>query len=57
MAAVTDNGLVPAVNAAIRPWVNNDDPLPAGLPADLTAFLQQSVRLPSWADRSIASLR
>jgi hypothetical protein len=51
MAAVTDNGQVPAVNAAIRPWVDNNDPLPAGLPADLTAFLQQAVRLPSWADQ------
>jgi hypothetical protein len=52
MAAVTDNGQVAAVNAAIRPWVNNGDPLPAGLPADLSAFLQQSVRLPAWADRN-----
>jgi len=52
MAAVTDNGQVAAVNAAIRPWVNNGDPLPAGLPTDLTAFLQQSARLPVWADKN-----
>jgi hypothetical protein len=51
MAAVTDNGQVAAVNTAIRPWVDNGDPVPAGLPADLTAFLERSVRLPAWADR------
>ncbi|MCK9930495.1 DUF2236 domain-containing protein [Frankia sp. Mgl5] len=52
MAAVLDNGQVPAVNAAIGPWVNNNHPLPTGLPADVTAFLQQSNKLPSWADMS-----
>ncbi|SQD98099.1 hypothetical protein FMEAI12_4500020 [Parafrankia sp. Ea1.12] len=52
MASVLDNGQVPAVNAAIGPWVNNNHPLPTGLPADVTAFLQQSNKLPSWADVS-----
>ncbi|SEF24044.1 hypothetical protein SAMN05421837_102545 [Amycolatopsis pretoriensis] len=50
MAGVLDTGGVPAVNTALRPWVNNGDPLPTGLPTDLAAYLQQNNRLPSWAD-------
>ncbi|WP_404475636.1 hypothetical protein [Microbacterium aerolatum] len=50
MANVVTSGQVPAVNTAIGNWVNNNDPLPAGLPAELTAFLQQSTQLPAWAD-------
>lgn len=50
MAGLVDGGGVPAVNTALRSWVDNDDPLPAGLPADLTGWLQRVNRLPSWAD-------
>ncbi|GGJ38841.1 oxygenase MpaB family protein [Streptomyces brasiliensis] len=50
MAALIDNGQVPSVNTVIKGWVNNGDPLPSGLPADLTAHLQQVNKLPSWAD-------
>ncbi|MDS0138731.1 MULTISPECIES: oxygenase MpaB family protein [unclassified Amycolatopsis] len=50
MAGLVDGGRVPAVNTALRSWVDNDDPLPAGLPADLAAWLQLVNRLPSWAD-------
>ncbi len=50
MAGIVDAGQVPAVNTALRPWVNNDDPLPTGLPADLATYLGQVGRLPSWAD-------
>ncbi|MGV9360043.1 oxygenase MpaB family protein [Amycolatopsis sp. NPDC003731] len=50
MAGLVDGGRVPAVNTALRSWVDNDDPLPAGLPADLAAWLQRVNRLPSWAD-------
>jgi hypothetical protein len=50
MAGVIDAGQVPAVNQAYGAWVNNNDAIPAGLPADLRAFLQQSTRLPAWAD-------
>ncbi|UOX92781.1 DUF2236 domain-containing protein [Amycolatopsis sp. FBCC-B4732] len=50
MAGILDTGQVPAVNAALRPWVNNGDALPTGLPADLASHLQQANRLPSWAD-------
>ncbi|WP_372666038.1 oxygenase MpaB family protein [Amycolatopsis kentuckyensis] len=50
MAGVLDTGGVPALNTALRPWVNNGDPLPTGLPADLAGHLRQANRLPSWAD-------
>jgi hypothetical protein len=50
MAGLVDSGQVPAVNTALRPWVNNGDPLPGGLPDGLAAHLRQADRLPSWAD-------
>jgi len=50
MAAVTDAGQVPAGNTAIAPWGNNNHPLPAGLPPELSAWLAQSVTMPAWAD-------
>ncbi|MFF1613146.1 oxygenase MpaB family protein [Amycolatopsis sp. NPDC058278] len=50
MAGLVDGGRVPAVNTALRSWVDNAGPLPAGLPADLAAWLQRVNRLPSWAD-------
>src|SRR5689334_24650995 len=52
MAGLVDSGGVPAVNTALRPWVNNGDPLPAGLPDGLAAHLRRANRLPSWADRA-----
>ncbi|GAB3891937.1 oxygenase MpaB family protein [Kibdelosporangium lantanae] len=52
MAGLLDNGQVPAVNTALRTWVNNNDPLPTGLPADLATYLQDVNRLPAWADRA-----
>ncbi|MEU6537169.1 oxygenase MpaB family protein [Streptomyces sp. NPDC047000] len=50
LAAVLDRGDVPAVNAALRTWTRNDQPLPDGLPADLRSFMEQARRLPDWAD-------
>lgn len=50
VASLFDNGQVPAVNTAMASWVNNNDPLPSGLPADLTGYLQRVNKLPSWAD-------
>ena len=52
VAAVLDRGEVAQVNAALRNWTRNDQPLPDGLPADLRDFMEQARRLPSWADRS-----
>lgn len=50
IASVISNGQVPAVNAAITPWVHNHEAIPAGLPPELSAFLQDSTRMPAWAD-------
>lgn len=50
VAALIDNGQVPAVNTALHSWLNNSDPLPSGLPADLVGWLGKANRLPSWAD-------
>jgi len=52
LAGLLDRGQVPAVNTAMRSWVNNDDPLPSGLPADLAAHLRKANELPPWADRT-----
>jgi hypothetical protein len=52
MAGLLDTGQVPAVNTAMRSWVDNDDPLPSGLPAALTPYLQKVNTLPAWADRT-----
>jgi hypothetical protein len=52
MAGVLDSGQVPAVNTAMRSWVNNSDALPSGLPADVATWLQKVNKLPSWADRA-----
>ncbi|WP_338702595.1 oxygenase MpaB family protein [Streptomyces sp. Q6] len=50
VASLIDSGQVPAVNTAMESWVNNGDPLPTGLPADLTAYLRTVNKLPDWAD-------
>lgn len=50
LVSLIESDRIPAVNTALASWVNNDDPLPAGLPADLTAYLRQVNRLPTWAD-------
>lgn len=52
MASALDNGHVPQINQAMAKWVNNRDPLPVGIPADLTAYLQESTKLPVWADKA-----
>ncbi|MFD7863559.1 oxygenase MpaB family protein [Streptomyces sp. NPDC059783] len=50
MVSMIEGGHVPAINTAWASWVNNNDPLPAGLPAEFAGYLQDVNRLPSWAD-------
>lgn len=38
------------LNALLRPWVYNGQPLPEGLPADLVAFIEEARQLPPWYD-------
>jgi hypothetical protein len=52
MAGLLTRGQVPAVNTALRSWVDNNDPLPPGLPAELTAWLRKTGTLPAWADHA-----
>ncbi|MBP2326422.1 hypothetical protein JOF56_006807 [Kibdelosporangium banguiense] len=52
VASILDRGLVGEVNRLLRTWTRNDQPLPAGLPEDLRAFMEQARRLPAWADQA-----
>lgn len=52
LVALLGDGKVPAVNTAMRSWVNNDDPLPGGLPAGLVTWLQKVNKVPAWADHA-----
>ncbi|MFD0304454.1 oxygenase MpaB family protein [Streptomyces sp. NPDC127119] len=52
MVSMLENGHVPTINTAWASWVNNNDPLPSGLPDVFAAHLRQFNRLPSWADRT-----
>ncbi|WP_020662302.1 oxygenase MpaB family protein [Amycolatopsis benzoatilytica] len=49
-AALLADGQVDAVNAAWQGWIDNNAPLPAGMPDYLTSYLRQVNKLPSWAD-------
>ena len=52
LAGLLTSGQIPAVNTAMRSWVNNGDAVPSGLPANLRTYLQRVNTLPSWADRT-----
>lgn len=52
VAALFARGEVDRVNELLADWTHNDQPLPAGLPADLAAFLEQARQLPPWADEA-----
>jgi endo-cleaving rubber dioxygenase len=52
VASILDRGQVPEVNRLLATWTRNDQPLPAGLPEELRAFIEQARRLPPWADQS-----
>ncbi|GAA1623510.1 oxygenase MpaB family protein [Actinoplanes couchii] len=52
LVSMLQNGQIPAVNTAFDNFVKNGDPLPAGIPAALTTWLQQHNTLPSWADQA-----
>ncbi|MFG1613104.1 oxygenase MpaB family protein [Nonomuraea wenchangensis] len=51
-ASLLDRGAVPEVNRLLWDWNRNDQPLPAGLPGDLVAFIEKARQLPPWADRA-----
>jgi hypothetical protein len=51
-ASLLDRGAVPEVNRILWNWNRNDQPLPAGLPADLVDFIERARQMPAWADRA-----
>ncbi|KAA9155657.1 DUF2236 domain-containing protein [Amycolatopsis acidicola] len=51
-AALLDSGVVPQVNALLKNWTRNDQPLPDGLPDYLHAFMEKARQLPAWADQA-----
>ena len=50
VAALFERGEVDLVNDLLAGWTHNDQPLPAGLPAELHAFLEKARQLPAWTD-------
>lgn len=40
------------LNALLRPWHRNGQALPAGLPPDMVAFIEQARQAPPWLDRT-----
>jgi hypothetical protein len=52
VADLLDHGDVPAVNALLRTWTKNDQPLPAGLPAGVRDFMDRARQLPAWTDQA-----
>ncbi|WP_026215135.1 oxygenase MpaB family protein [Nonomuraea coxensis] len=52
LASLFDRGVIPEVNRLLYDWNHNDQPLPAGLPEDLRAFIEQARQLPPWADQA-----
>lgn len=50
VAGVIERGQAAAVNALLRTWTRNGQPLPAGLPVELRDFIEDARRLPAWTD-------
>ncbi|AVL99834.1 DUF2236 domain-containing protein [Gordonia iterans] len=50
IADLAKRGQLPRVNALLKHWTKNGQPLPAGLPKDLRDFLTEARRLPDWTD-------
>jgi len=51
LADVMEHANVPAINALLRTWTRNGQPLPTGLPKGLHDFIEYARQLPSWTDR------
>lgn len=52
VASLFERGEIDRVNELLAGWTHNDEPLPAGLPEDLRAFLESERQLPAWADQA-----
>lgn len=52
LADVLDHADVPAINAQLRTWTRNGQPVPAGLPKGLRDFIEYARQLPAWTDQA-----
>ncbi|ROO86668.1 uncharacterized protein DUF2236 [Actinocorallia herbida] len=52
VAGIIERGETDAVNKLLKKWTKNGQALPAGLPADLVAFIEKARRLPAWTDQA-----
>ncbi|KAA1415922.1 DUF2236 domain-containing protein [Nocardioides humilatus] len=52
VAGLFERDEVDLVNDLLAGWTHNEQPLPAGLPSDLAAFLERARQLPSWTDQT-----
>ncbi len=48
--AIYEAGQLPEINALLRSILENDDPIPPGLPARARAYFDETDDLPPWAD-------
>lgn len=55
MANLVSNGRTAQINDAMRNWVYNWQPVPSALPTELRSYLNDAMKLPSWA--SMTKLR
>ncbi|TDD71425.1 DUF2236 domain-containing protein [Actinomadura darangshiensis] len=51
VASLLDGADVTEINKLLKTWTKNGQALPAGLPAELRAFIEDARALPSWADQ------
>lgn len=52
IAALVQDGQVPAVNQLMQHLVQNEYPIPASLPPEVRRYLDRTDDLPDWADRA-----
>ncbi|GAB2840954.1 oxygenase MpaB family protein [Actinocorallia aurea] len=52
VAGIIDRGETAQVNKLLKTWKTNGQAIPAGLPADLKAFMEKARQLPAWADQA-----
>lgn len=52
IATMIQNGQTAQVNSAMDGWVNNWQPVPSGLPPELSGWLDTHMKMPAWADMS-----
>ncbi|GAB2828109.1 oxygenase MpaB family protein [Actinocorallia aurea] len=52
VAGIIERGETAQVNKLLKTWKKNGQAIPAGLPADLRAFMEKARQLPAWTDQA-----